>query len=217
MNKIFIGVLLLSCICKANTVRHVRTDKPIISLTFDDGPEPPYTGQVLAVLKQYHVQATFFLIGTQVEQNRDQALRIISEGHEIGGHSYNWSSWIFKSNRSIEQLMDQMQQAFSLAGIPQPSLFRTPNGILMPWQQSILKRRGLKHITADVIAGDWKDRTADQIADYVLKKTTPGSIIVLHDGGGDRTATVTALATIIQTLKKRGYEFLPVSQLLKYQ
>lgn len=209
--------VLSLCIPVQSAVRRVQTDRPVVALTFDDGPDAVYTDQVLNVLAESNVKATFFLIGKQVEAHPATARRIVKNGHEIGGHSYDWSSWVFKSNRQIRQHLHKMESAFSNAGISEIRWFRAPNGILLPWQKSVLKNRGWVHVLADVIPGDWENKTEEQISDCVLERVNPGSIIVLHDGGGDRTATIKALPKIIQILKRQGYTFLTVSQLLRYQ
>lgn len=213
-NLLLLAALLFAASTAQGATRRVKTDALVVALTFDDGPAPVYTEQILKVLDEHKIQATFFLIGKQIETHPQIARQIIAANHEVGGHSYDWSSLAFKSRQHVINQLDKMDEAFTQIGITNIALFRAPNGVFLPWQNSILTSRKLQHITADVIAGDWKKLTRDEIRNRVLKKVRPGSIIVLHDGGGDRTATVEALPQIIDALRAKGYSFLTVSDLL---
>jgi len=123
--------------------------------------------------------------------------------------------YVFKKREHVEAQLDKMDTAFRSISVTNLTLFRAPNGLLSPGQNSILEARGLRHISADVIAGDWKTQDVDKIQNAVLKKVRPGSIIVLHDGGGDRAATIIAVPKIIDALKIKGYSFCTVGELLE--
>lgn len=202
-------VLVCASSCFGDAVRKV------VALTFDDGPNPPYTEQLLQALATNRVQATFFLIGNQVKAHPDTARNIIAAGHEVGGHSSDWKSLAFKRRATVEKKLDEMEAAFADAGITNLTLFRPPGGILMPWQHRILKERGWKQVSADVVVGDWKPVNSATIVERVLKKVRPGSIVALHDGGGDRSATMQAVPELIARLRRRGYSFVTVSELLR--
>jgi peptidoglycan/xylan/chitin deacetylase (PgdA/CDA1 family) len=211
-------VILICCVVASNCrsgIKRVKTDLKIVALTFDDGPNPPHTDNLLKALDAKGVKATFFLIGKQVEANPNSVRKIIAAGHEVGGHSYDWGTLAFKRKKTVEAKLDKMDAAFANAGITNVVLFRPPNGLLSPGQGKILENRGLKSISADVVVGDWKKIDAATIRDRVLKKVRPGSIIVLHDGGGNRSATEEAVPEIIDELKSRGYNFVSVSDLLR--
>ena len=194
--------------------KRVKTEQKVVALTFDDGPNPPYTGELLKILAEKEVMATFFLIGQQIEAHPESAKSILSAGHEVGGHAYGWNTLAFKKRKHVEQQLDKMDAAFASIGVTNLVLFRPPKGILSPGQGKMLEDRGLKHISADVLAGDWKDSSAEKIRDAVLKKVRPGSIIVLHDGGGDRSATIAAVPMIIDALREQGFSFSTVGELL---
>jgi len=187
----------------------------VVALTFDDGPNPPYTNQLLKILEEKGVKATFFLIGKQVEEHPEITREIANAGHGIGGHSYDWESLAFRRRETVEGKLDQMDAAFANAGITNVVLFRPPNGFLSPGQGIIIEERGLVHISADVVVGDWKPIGAETINDRVLNKVRPGSIIVLHDGGGDRSATIKAVPMIIDALQLNGYSFWTVERLIE--
>lgn len=194
--------------------RRIRTQQKVVALTFDDGPNPPYTEQLLEVLSEKKIKATFFLIGRQIESHPDTALKILAGGHEAGGHSYDWTLLAFKRKSFVNAQLDKMEQAFKSIGVTNLTLFRPPNGILSFGQSKLLENRNLKLINADVVAGDWKTNDPEKITRIVLKKVRPGSIIVLHDGGGDRSATLAATPIIIDALCRQGYTLLTVSELL---
>jgi peptidoglycan/xylan/chitin deacetylase (PgdA/CDA1 family) len=196
-------------------IRQVATEQKVVALTFDDGPNPPYTTQLLQILEEKQVRATFFLIGQQVTAHPEPAQLILKGGHEIGGHSSDWKSLAFETQESLEGKLRDMDAAFESVGATHVSLFRPPSGFLFPWQRKMVAEHGLTHISANVVAGDWKDVDTRTICKRVLKKVRPGSIIVLHDGGGDRSATIAAVPQIIEALQKRGYTFLTVGELLK--
>lgn len=184
------------------------------ALTFDDGPNPPYTGQVLKVLEEKKVRATFFMIGQQVEKFPDFGKQVQAAGHTIGGHSSDWEMLVFKRWSAVEAKLDQMDHAFTDAGITNVTLFRPPNGMLSPGQKKKVEARGLTVVLGDVVPGDWKAIDAKTICDRVVKRVKSGSIIVLHDGGGDRSETVKAVPLIIDALREQGYEFVSLSEVL---
>ena len=212
---ILIGLLILSWFTAG--VRFVDTAERVVALTFDDGPNPPYTGQLLQTLQEKQVTATFFLIGQEVTAYPETALQIFKGGHEIGGHSSDWKSLAFESPTEMEGKLQEMEAAFTDLGIPSTTLFRPPGGFMLPWQRKLVADRGLTHVSANVVVGDWKEIDAQTICDRVLKKVNPGSIIALHDGGGNRAATIAAVPLIIDGLRAQGYEFATVSELLEKQ
>jgi peptidoglycan/xylan/chitin deacetylase (PgdA/CDA1 family) len=212
---ILIGLLILSWFTAG--VRYVDTDRNLVALTFDDGPNPPYTDLLLETLEEKQVTATFFLIGQEVTAHPETALKILNGGHEIGGHSSDWKTLAFESPEEMEGKLQEMKLAFTGVGITNLTLFRPPGGFMLPWQRTLVLERGLTHINANVVVGDWKDIDAETIRDRVLKKVHRGSIIALHDGGGDRSATLAAVPMIIDALREQGYEFVSVSELLEEQ
>jgi len=210
----FLFAALLPAIASAG-IKRIDTDRKVVALTFDDGPHPPYTDQLLDTLAKEHVPATFFLIGKQVERYPETVATIREAGHEIGGHSYDWDTFLFKGRQTVELKLDKMDAAFQSAGITNVLWFRPPGGLLMPGQQRLLEERGLRHISAGVIAGDWKDVDAQTICKRVVRRVRPGAIIVLHDGGGDRSSTVAAVPLLLKALREKGYSFLSISELLE--
>jgi peptidoglycan/xylan/chitin deacetylase (PgdA/CDA1 family) len=205
---------LLISIPSQASIHRIKTKEKVVALSFDDGPNPPYTEQLLKILKDKQVHATFFLIGKQIEAHPKTAKKILAAGFEIGGHSYDWAMLAFKRKSFVISQLDKMDVAFKSIGITNLVLFRPPNGFLSFGQEKILRKRNLTVISASVIAYDWKETDANKIAKTVLKKVRPGSIIALHDGGGNRSATLTAIPQIIKALRQKGYKILSVGELI---
>jgi peptidoglycan-N-acetylglucosamine deacetylase len=201
-----------------------------VSITFDDGPDPEWTPKILDVLQREHAPATFFLIGIQADKYADLTDRIYKEGHEIGNHTFTHPD-ISNISRSLMRLELNLTELFfaSRLGI-RTILFRPPYAIdqepdtadqVRPLE--ITQDMGYITIGNRIDPNDWRgNRSAEQIRDAVLKDLPPcnandqlcGNIILLHDGGGDRRETVRALPLIIDALRRRGYEIVPVYQLL---
>ena len=211
--------------------RYGATPKQV-AITFDDGPDPQWTPKILDVLKREHAPATFFLIGIQAENNSALTRRIYEEGHEIGNHTFTHPniSNISRSHMRLELNLTERLFASRL-GI-RTILFRPPYSIdqepdtadqVRPLE--VTQDMGYVTIGNRIDPNDWREnphRSAEQITAAVMKDLPPcnvndqlcGNIILLHDGGGDRRETVRALPMIIEGLRSRGYEIVPVYQLL---
>ncbi len=200
-----------------------------IALTFDDGPDPQWTPKMLDILKQKNAKATFFLIGLQAEKYPGIAQRIYAEGHEIGNHTFTHPdiSNIGKQYMRVE--LNLAQRFFASRVGVKPLLFRPPYSIdqepdtadqVRPLE--IAQQMGYITVGDKIDPHDWQDLPAEKIVADVMAHLPPcdpddlrcGNIVLLHDGGGNRTQTVRALPMIIDGLRRRGYEIVPVSQLL---
>lgn len=201
-----------------NIYWHGSADEKKIALTFDDGPNKPYTSEILDILKRDNVKATFFLIGENVERYPEVARRIANEGHAIGNHTYRHpdllaKGGIFKMGREI----DKTDRAILGATGVKVRLLRPPYG---SGGNIEAQKRGLYIIKWSVSGGNGgKEIAADKIVKNVVENTENGSIILLHDGkkleiGADRSQVVKALPDIISILKHQGYEFVTVPRLL---
>ncbi len=202
-------------------IKHIETEEKIISLTFDDGPNEPYTSRILKILRDNDVRATFFLIGKNVEAFRDTAREIVREGHAIGNHSYSHPVFLAMEPSSYEMKQIDLNEKIlqALTGV-HCALFRPPLGIRTPWLLHTAAQRGLTSIGWSEDGSDWHDVSSAQIADKIIKNARPGNIILLHDGlnlghGVDRSKTVNALPTIIARLKAQGYRFVTIPELLR--
>jgi len=201
-------------------VKHVQTEAKVIALTFDDGPNEPYTGRVLKILRDNDVRATFFLIGENANYFRDSAREIVNEGHVVGNHSYSHPFFLAVEPSKYEaKQIDSCERVIETTTGVHCTLFRPPRGMYTPWLLHTLTARGITCVGWSDDGSDWHNLPSSQIADKIIKNARPGNIILLHDGlnlvhGVDRSNTVKALPTIISTLKAQGYRFVTIPELL---
>jgi peptidoglycan/xylan/chitin deacetylase (PgdA/CDA1 family) len=182
----------------------------MVALTFDDGPSV-YTPQVLAILNSYRVHATFFEIGRQVAPLASVSRAVIRDGDVIGDHT--WSHPDLDAQNTAAQIRPTQAEIHRVTGF-RPCLLRPPYGIAPADVVGIARSLGLLTIQWDVDPADWARPGGAVIAGRVLSAVRPGSIVIMHDGGGDRSETVEALRTIVPTLLARGYSLVTVPQLL---
>ena len=195
---------------------HLNTDQRIVALTYDDGPNPPYTDALLDVLAKHEVKATFFMIGNRVEKHPETVRRVIAEGHQIGNHTYSHPVLGFLPPTSVRRQIERTDKLLRQVGVIGEIVFRAPmltRFLPVAW---VLARGERTHVSCDVWSWDWTTQTPDRITKTVLKKIKPGSIIVLHDGIAgkkkeDRSGTIEATDRIITALKKDGYRFVRLS------
>jgi peptidoglycan-N-acetylglucosamine deacetylase len=195
-----------------------------IAITFDDGPDPNFTPRILDILREKNVKATFFLIGLAAQNDTGLLKRIYDEGHEIGNHTLTHPDISDISDLRMKTELNVTERLFaSKLGI-KPLYFRAPYSIdqepdtadeVKPLE--LVQEMHYLTIGNKIDPNDWEvnpNRTAQNMADDVMTYLDRGNIILLHDGGGDRSKTVKALPMIIDGLRSRGYEIVPVSTLL---
>lgn len=192
---------------------HGSRDKKEVALTFDDGPNPPYTNKILDVLKKYNVKATFFVIGKYAERHPHLIKRIFEEGHSIGNHTFTHKSIMRYSRKRAFYEIGTTYLLIRKWKKNTPLIFRPPYGEFNPMVYNIAEYFGYHIILWDSDGYDWTHLKAKSIVYYVFRKLKKGSIILLHDGGGDRNETVIAVSTIIETLKKKGFKFVTIPEL----
>lgn len=184
-----------------------------VALTFDDGPSA-YTGQVLDALKRYRAKGTFFILGNQIDSFPVQLQRILAEGNAVGNHSWNHSNFTSLSTGDMRGQFSDVNGTLVAKGVPEPKLFRPPYGAYNPQVSAEAARKGMLTVLWDVDTNDYTQPAPQQIADTVIRDAQPGSIILMHDGGGPRQSTVAALPLIIKGLRKRGFDMVTVPQML---
>jgi peptidoglycan-N-acetylglucosamine deacetylase len=203
------------------------TKDKVVALTFDDGPNEPYTSQILDILAANNIKATFFVIGENAEQLPDSAARIIADGHVLGNHSYSHYANHALTESGARDLERAQEIIKNTLGV-QPHLYRPPHGKKSPWELEAVKKLGMIEITWNVSANDqhifavFGHPTPEIFAREIVKDVEPGSIVLLHDGYGilhdtikaDRSLTVQTLPLIITQLKAKGYSFVTVPELL---
>jgi peptidoglycan/xylan/chitin deacetylase (PgdA/CDA1 family) len=202
-----------------NVFKHGNRREKKISLTFDDGPHPQCTPEILEVLKSFEVKATFFLVGTNVRKYPVLSRKIAEEGHEIGAHSFWHRRMLFLSRGEVESEIDFAFEVIGDITGRKIELFRPPFGIHGYLLPKILKEKGAKLILWDVNSKDWKIKDSETISASVIRKVKGGSILLFHDGkwsnqGLDYPHTIQALKRTIPALKERGFSPATISQLL---
>jgi len=188
---------------------------PEVALTFDDGPNPPYTGQILGILARYQVPATFFCVGLQASAHPADIAGMAAAGHGLGNHTWSHPFLPDLTRAQLAEQLDRTDEAVSrAAGGGEPGLFRPPYGSRSPDVLRWLGERGSPIALWDVDPSDWARPGAAVIAGRVLTQARPGTIILMHDGGGDRSQTVAALPLVIEGLLDRGFRFTRADVLL---
>lgn len=208
---------LLAANYSSEPIRHVNTSQKVIALTFDDGPDVPYTQQVLAVLAKHQVKATFYVLGGNAKANPYLIKEIMKEGHDLGNHSMYHNKM---KDRSVEKMAHDIQSVDTILrnlGYQREITFRAPFGITSPNLITALQQLNKRMVLFTFLAQDWTNISAQQIYDNVMKQMKPGLIITLHDGGKRRDNTVKATEMLINTLKQQGYRFVTISELLTLQ
>lgn len=198
-------------------------DEKVLTLTFDDGPDAKYTPEILDILKAKKVPATFFVVGVNVEQNPSLIRREYQEGHLIGNHTYSHPNVALISAERMRLELSATLRLIEHATGRATSLFRPPYNAdsepQTPEEIEPLRRaQELKYVMIGerIDPRDWQPNvTPDAIISEVVTEKEQGHIVLLHDGGGDRTATVAALPRLIDTLRSQGYKFIPLSELME--
>jgi peptidoglycan/xylan/chitin deacetylase (PgdA/CDA1 family) len=186
----------------------------VVALTFDDGPSPVFTPQVLRILQQYKVHATFFCIGEWVQLYPGLVEQTFRAGNAIGDHTWSHPDLTKLSPYAIRWQLSSASIAIKHAIGSPPILFRPPYGATNAAVESLASQMGLLQIMWTIDPRDWSLPGVAAIVNIVLSHAMNGSIILMHDGGGDRSQTVRALPQIISALQQRGFTFVTVPQLL---
>ncbi|WP_353855164.1 polysaccharide deacetylase family protein [Bacillus sp. Bos-x628] len=196
----------------------MRAERKKIALTFDDGPHPVYTNQILDVLKEHQVNASFFVIGSRIHAYPEIAQRIVKEGNELGNHTMNHTYFDLLSSKEIKQELKESAAHIASLQPSGPLLFRPPGGRLNMKSFRILTKQGYDVVMWSFTQDpkDWSRPGAHKIASRIIEHIQGGDIILLHDGGGNRKQTVEALKQVVPVLKKEGYQFVKVSELLHH-
>lgn len=198
----------------APAIRNVPTSQKVIALTFDDGPLKDTTPEILGILKEKNVKATFFVVGERVERFPMLVQQEIEEGHEVGTHTYSHPNLTKLRKNQLEEELYKTEKAI-LTVAPKPTLFRPPGGAYNDKIIKLTKDNGYLTILWSIDTQDWRSPPVGDIVNSVLKDVKPGSIILLHDGKYP-SPTPEAVEFIIDSLRSLGYEFVTVSELLQY-
>jgi len=190
-----------------------------LALTYDDGPNDPYTWQLLEGLERRGVKATFFLIGRFVQRKPEIARALVAAGHAIGVHTWDHPNLIFCTATETHRQLQQTQQVIFEATGVNAELFRPPFGGRRPITLRTACAMKLQPVMWSVSSYDWKRGSADEIASRVERQIRGGDVILLHDGeyhriGVDRSRSIAASDRIISRYQGEGYEFVTVPRMM---
>ncbi|MCW3072371.1 MAG: polysaccharide deacetylase [Bacteroidetes bacterium] len=218
--KLFVClVILIAAVSFSSCSRDPLTEDPTIALTFDDGPDSLYTLQILDILKEKNVKATFFLTGKHIRQYPLVAKRIVNEGHSVGNHTYS-HLYISSSSDSVinYEILTTQHLIDSTCG-SNSKLFRAPWGAITVQQVKNLELQGYKNISWDIDTRDFES-TSEEIVNFVMEHPHKGGIVLMHSADysdmQSRAETVKALPEIIDRLRSEyHYSFVTIEQLIK--
>jgi peptidoglycan-N-acetylglucosamine deacetylase len=194
----------------------INTKEKLVALTFDDGPNPVYTTQILDLLAKYHAKATFFVIGERAKEFPDIIKREAKEGHEVANHTY---SHIYDFDNSPAKLRKELERSSktikNITGF-KPTLYRPVAGYYNDLILNTAIKNGYRVVlwswTQDT--RDWSCPGINKITNNVVSDIKPGDITIFHDSGGDRSQTVCALENILRYLNKEGFKCVTVSEMI---
>ena len=190
--------------------------KKVIALTFDDGPWPSSTAKVLDILKKNNIKGTFFVVGQNVKNYPDLTKRVVTDGHIIANHT--WHHWYHHMNAQTAayEVANTTDIIYKTTGI-KTSLFRPPGGNMRNGVAAYAKSNKYAVIMWSSDSMDYSRPGVPRLINNIFREAKPGGIVLMHDGGGDRSHTVKALPEIISRFRKQGYEFVTVPELLEMQ
>jgi peptidoglycan-N-acetylglucosamine deacetylase len=190
---------------------------PKIALTFDDGPHPIYTDQILNILNSYNIKATFFLLGSNLKGRQEQVKRLVSEGHTIGSHTWSHPDIRNLSESQLHNELKQFDQVLKEITGLRSTLFRPPYGFYTEDNILSLYQQNYHLIKWSVDSFDWRDKSVDNIFLNIIPGVRAGSIILFHDTISSETKqslTVQLLPELIKTLQGQGYNFVTVDEMV---
>ncbi|MFD9328221.1 polysaccharide deacetylase family protein [Streptomyces sp. NPDC060065] len=180
-----------------------------VNITIDDGPDPEWTPQVLDVLREYGVKATFCMVGTQAQAHPDLVKKVVAAGHRLCDHSVSHDTTMDKQSQAYQsqQILDAERMITEASGGVRPMYYRAPGGAFTPYSRNLAASRGMRPLGWNVDTKDFERPGTDAIVATVERELPNGPTLLFHDAGGDRSQTVEALRRILPELKEQGYSF----------
>lgn len=190
-----------------------------VALTFDDGPYPPYTDELLQVLRQRQVKATFFMVAENAQKHPELVAKLAKQGHEVALHALRHRDFLKLSTAEQQSDVAAGKEILEKLSGEQVTLMRPPHGFRDWAVLDTLRKNGLTVVNWSVIPRDWTNPGVTVIVDRVMEQMHPGAIVLLHDGdspnyAASREQTVQSVPLIIDKLRAAGYNFVTVSELL---
>jgi len=194
------------------SIRTIDPSKPMVAITFDDGPFYKHTTMILDTLKEYNARATFFVLGDHVENNPEILERMILEGHEIGNHTYSHYQLTSISENLIKDEIEKTQEVIYSVIKQYPSVLRPPYG---DYNETVMNHLGeMRMVKWNVDSEDWRSKNTKVIVEKVMSDVKDKAIILLHD---QYITTVQATAILIPKLIEEGYQLVTVSELYSFE
>lgn len=200
-------------LASSKTVQLKAVGSKVVALTFDDGPWPKTTTRIAASLKKLDAQATFFVLGSQTRGRARLMRTVVAGGSILGVHSWNHAIMPRRSSAANRRDLARCKRAIRSATGTTPRWFRPPYGSTSAALRKAASREGLRQVIWTVDTLDWKIRSKGSIVSRALRGTRSGGVVLMHDGGGRRSATAAAVPTIITKLRKKGYDFVTLDEL----
>jgi len=203
---------------KGQVLKEVKlsSKEKAIALTFDDGPWPYSTLKILEILKKDNIKATFFMVGQPLQEYPQIAQQVVLDGHAVANHTWSHRYRRMSPADAAREVEDTEALIYKITGL-KPAIFRPPGGIMTNGVVDYAKKHKYFVAMWSSDSNDYSRPSVPRLVRNVMKNAKPGGMVLMHDGGGDRTPTVRALPIIISQLKKRGYKFVTVPELLDLQ
>ncbi len=218
--------LPLFAVAHQHVLSRGAADTPAVALTFDDGPNPDATPQILTILEQAHVQATFFVVGRCAQAYPDLIARMVRDGDAVENHSWGHEKTVLELPRAFRRSLQRTARAIEAAGAPPPRYFRPPYGAYATWTVKQAQSLGERVVRWSVpLSGDWRQPGTDIIVQRSLAGVKSGGIVVLHDGDEgklcagtpacDRRQDIVATARLIGELQARHFRLVTIPTLFE--
>ncbi|MGP2435963.1 polysaccharide deacetylase family protein [Streptomyces sp. JW3] len=180
-----------------------------VNITIDDGPDPVWTPQVLDLLAEYGVKATFCMVGTQAEAHPDLVKKVVAAGHRLCDHTVSHDTAMDQKSESYQakEILDAERMITKASGGVRPMYYRAPGGAFTPYSRTLAASEGMRPLGWNVDTRDWELPGTDAIVTTVEQELPNGPTLLFHDAGGDRAQTVEALRRVLPWLKDQGYSF----------
>ena len=201
---------------EVNIINQVQTDQKVIAITFDDGPNPYYTPQILEIFQKVSGKATFYMIGQQMNEQPAIVEAVVEQLHEIGNHTYSHPKLTELNQDNASKELNQTDMFIREMTGESPATFRPPYLDFNERVASLTEKLDYKVIGAlNLDAQDWEQPGVDHILETTRKHIKNGSILIFHDGFGDRSQTIEAVRILVNELHTQGYRLVTVSELLR--
>lgn len=180
-----------------------------VNITIDDGPDPEWTPEVLDVLREYGVKATFCMVGTQAQAHPDLVRKVVAAGHRLCDHSVSHDTSMDKKSEAYQskEILDAERMITEASGGVRPMYYRAPGGAFTPYSRKLAASHGMRPLGWNVDTKDFEQPGTDAIVATVERELPNGPTLLFHDAGGNRSETVEALRLILPRLKQEGYAF----------